>query len=138
MFRITEEPIDPEPLTDEVRKGEYGAVVTFLGTVRGHSKGKEVLYLEYDSYQEMAEKKLREIGEEIAARWNLRDIAICHRVGRVAVGEIGLVIAIGAPHRKEAFAACQYAVNRLKEIVPIWKKEVFADGEVWVEEAPQE
>lgn len=110
-------------------------MVSFVGLVREQSKGKSVRYLEYDAYKEMAEKKLREIAGEIQSKWGLSDVAMCHRVGRLEVGETVLVIAIAAPHRKEAFEACQYAVDRLKQIVPIWKKEVYEDGEVWVEGA---
>lgn len=136
MFKVTEEQILVEPLVDQVKRGEDGAVVTFVGLVRNNSNGKKVLYLEYDAYKEMAEKKLREIGNEIQAKWGLADVAICHRVGRMEVGETCVVIAVGAPHRKQAFEACHYAIDRLKQIVPIWKKEVYEDGEVWVEEAP--
>ncbi len=135
MFQIVDEPINAELLSNKVRRGDYGAVVNFIGTVRGHSQGRKVLYLEYEAYREMATKKLRQIGEEIDARWNLEDIAIYHRVGRLEAGEISLVVAVGAPHRKDAFEACRYAVDRLKQIVPIWKKEVFENGEVWEEEA---
>lgn len=92
-----------------------------------------MLYLEYETYQQMAEAKLREIAGEIRQRWQLEDVAMVHRVGRLEVGDVAVVIAVGAPHRKEAFAACQYAIDRIKAVVPIWKKEVFEDGEVWVE-----
>ncbi len=133
MIDITDGPINPELLTNAVRKDSHGAVVTFLGTVRNQSMGKTVLHLEYEAYKEMAEKELRQIAGEIEERWGLDRVAIAHRVGHMAVGEIVLVIAVGAPHRKEAFAACEYAVDRIKQIVPIWKKEVFENGECWVE-----
>lgn len=135
MFQITEAPISPEAIVDKVRGEGYGALVTFVGTIRGHSQGKRVLYMEYEAYKEMAEKKLRQIGEEIRARWGLKDVALCHRVGRVGVGETALVVVVAAPHRKEAFEACQYAIDRVKRIVPLWKKEVREDAAVWVEEA---
>jgi molybdopterin synthase catalytic subunit len=115
-----------------VRRDSYGAVVSFIGTVRGISGGKEVQHLEFEALPPMAERKLKEIVEEIESRWGLKDIAISHRIGRIEVGEVIIVIAIGAPHRQEAFEACQFAIDRLKEIVPIWKKEVYKDGEEWV------
>ncbi|HID87231.1 MAG TPA: molybdenum cofactor biosynthesis protein MoaE [Anaerolineae bacterium] len=111
-----------------------GAIATFLGTVRDHSRGRRVLYLEYDAYPEMAERTLRQIGEEIRERWGLDRVAIVHRIGRLEIGEASVAIAVAAPHRAEAFEACRYAVDRLKEIVPIWKKEVWEGGEYWVEE----
>lgn len=134
MIEITENPIVPEAIINSINKKEtYGAVVTFIGIVRGYSENKKVISLEYEAYQPMAEKKLQEIALEIETRWQLKDLAICHRTGRLQVGEPALVIAIAAPHRKEAFEACEYAVDRLKEIVPIWKKEVWEDGEKWIE-----
>jgi len=132
MLEITEEPIDPELVTNEVRRDTYGAVVSFVGMVRGYRGGERILYLEHDAYKDMAERKLRQIADEIHTRWNLEDVAICHRIGRLEVGETIVVIAVGAPHRWEAFEACQYAIDRLKEIVPIWKKEVWDGGEAWV------
>ena len=133
MIEITDRPIDAERLANAVRKDSHGAVVTFFGTVRNQSMGKAVLHLEYEAYKEMAEKELRQIAGEIKERWGLDQVAIAHRIGHMAVGEIVLVIAVGAPHRKEAFAACEYAVDRIKQIVPVWKKEVFESGECWVE-----
>lgn len=133
MIEVTSKPVDPEQITRTVRKGSHGAAVTFLGTVRDNAMGKKVLRLEYEAYKEMAEKKMREIAAEIKERWGLDDVSIIHRVGLMAIGDISLVIAIGSPHRKEAFEACEYAVDRIKEIVPIWKKETFEDGECWVD-----
>ena len=132
MYRITREPLQPQALAGKIRNETHGAVVTFEGIVRGLSEGRKVLYLEYDAYPEMAEGKLREIGDEIRSRWGVEEVAIHHRVGRVEVGETSLVVVVASPHRKEAFAACQYAVDRIKEIVPIWKKEVWEGGEEWV------
>lgn len=129
---ITEEPISSSELAAQLRKESHGAVVTFEGIVRGLDAGRRVLYLEYDAYPEMAEKKMREIVDEIRHRWNIEDMAMLHRIGRLEVGECSLVIVVAAPHRNEAFDACRYAVNRIKEIAPIWKKEVWEDGEVWV------
>ena len=133
LIQIVRRPISTQRVIRAVRKDEHGAVVTFTGTVRNTSQGKRVLYLEYETYQQMAEAKLREIAGEIQQRWQLEDVAMVHRVGRLEVGDVAVVIAVGAPHRKEAFAACQYAIDRIKAVVPIWKKEVFEDGEVWVE-----
>ena len=131
-IEITAAPIFPEDVVEKVKRDSYGALVTFAGRVRDNSEGQRVLYMEYEAFQEMAYKKLDEIVAEIRARWQPLDIAISHRVGRLEVGEVALVIAVASPHRKEAFAACEYAVDRIKEIVPIWKKEIREDGGVWV------
>jgi molybdopterin synthase catalytic subunit len=128
MIEITNGSIAAQPVIDNVRKNAYGAVVTFVGTVRDNSEGKRVRYLEYEAYPEMAEKKLREISAEIQNRWGISDIDIVHRVGRIEVGDIAIVIAVGSTHREEAFQACQYAIDRIKEITPIWKKEFYEDG----------
>lgn len=131
-IELTYKPIIPEAVTSKVLRDSHGAVVTFLGTVRDHSEGKKVSYLEYEAYPEMAVKKLEELTEEIKQRWGVEDVAIIHRLGHLEVGEIAVVIAVASPHRKEAFEACQYAIDRLKALVPIWKKEAFQDGERWV------
>ena len=133
MYRITREVLDPEALTRQAMQESNGAVITFLGVVRRQSLGRQVLYLEYEAYPEMAEKKLAEIGEEVKARWPIERFIVAHRVGRLEVGEVSLVVVVGSPHRQEAFEAAQYAVDRIKAIVPIWKKEVWEGGEVWVE-----
>lgn len=133
MFRITDKPIHPEAVVKEVQKASCGAIVTFLGTVRSPSEGKEVSYLDYEAYEEMALPKLKEVGQEIRERWGLEAVAIWHRVGRMWPGDIAVAIAVAAPHRREAFEACQYAIDRIKEVVPIWKREVFSDGSRWVE-----
>ncbi len=106
--------------------------MTFVGVVRNRNRGKEVLYLEYEAYPEMAVGEMREIGKEIADRWALNHLRIVHRVGRIEIGEASVVIAVAAPHRDVAFEACRFAIDRLKETVPVWKKEVYADGEVWL------
>lgn len=134
MFRVTEDEITAQMVIGAVEHPSAGAIVTFLGTVRDHSQGKRVLYLEYDAYPEMAEMTLRQIGEEIRERWGLDRVAIVHRVGRLEIGEASVAIAVAAPHRAEAFEACRYAIDRLKEMVPIWKKEVWEGSEHWVEE----
>ncbi len=132
MIFITRDPLDPQVLTRAVEKDVNGAVVTFLGVTRRYTEGKEVRYLEYEAYLPMAEVKLHQIAQEIKEGWDVQDIAIGHRIGHLEIGEVSLVVAVASPHREKAFAACQEAVDRLKKIVPIWKKEVFADGEVWV------
>jgi molybdopterin synthase catalytic subunit len=132
MIEITHQPLDPERITAQVRKETNGAVVTFLGTTRDNFEGKRVVTLEYEAFEEMAIKKLEEIRQELQAQFNIEDIAIGHRIGIVSIGQISLVVAVASPHRKEAFLACHQAVDRIKEIVPIWKKEVFDDGSRWV------
>ncbi|TAK27930.1 MAG: molybdenum cofactor biosynthesis protein MoaE [Chloroflexota bacterium] len=132
MFEITERPIAVDQMIKAVEHEGNGAVVTFLGVVRAHSKGKAVRYLEYEAYAEMAVPKLSEIGQEIHQRWGLERVAIVHRVGHLEIGETAVAIAVGSPHRSEAFEACHYAIDRIKSFVPVWKKEVWEDGEVWV------
>ncbi len=133
MFEIVHDILDVRTLAQQVASESDGAIVTFSGIVRGTNQGKKVLFLEYEAYPEMAIKMLGRIGDEIRATWGLESLRIQHRVGRLNVGETSVVIVVSSPHRDDAFAACQYAINRLKRIVPIWKKEVFEDGEVWVE-----
>jgi molybdopterin synthase catalytic subunit len=136
LIEITAEPLAPEPFLQHVRRDDSGAVTLFLGVVRDNSHGHRVLYLEYDAYPEMAERKLREVAEEAQARWPITDIAIAHRTGRLEIGETSLLVAVSSPHRHDAFAACHHIVNRIKEIVPIWKKEVWEGGEAWIEGDP--
>jgi molybdopterin synthase catalytic subunit len=133
MFQLTREPIEYHSLTELVRRPECGAVVTFLGTVRDLTGDKVTTALEYEAYPGMAEKKLAEIEAETRARWPIGDIMMVHRVGHLAVGEISVAVAVSCPHRHQAFDACRHAIDRLKEIVPIWKKENWADGTTeWV------
>lgn len=132
MIVLTDEPLDPVAVTDAVRRDGNGAVVTFLGTTRDNYGGKTVTRLEYEAYDAMAVKKLREVRDSLRADYGIADIAIAHRTGRVDVGQISLVVAVASPHREAAFAACHEAVNRIKTVVPIWKKEWFADGSRWV------
>lgn len=133
MIEITQKPVSLESVVNRVRKDSCGAVVTFIGTVRDSSYGRKVLSLEYEAYEKMAKDKFGDIVTEIGNKWQLQDIAICHRVGKVKVGEIVLVIAVAAAHRQEAFEACRYAIDRLKQIAPIWKKEIYEDGTSWIE-----
>ena len=132
MIILTDQPLDPVEITDSVRQDGNGAVVTFLGTTRDNFGGKTVTRLEYEAYDEMAMKKLWEVRDTLCADYGIEDVAIAHRTGRVDVGHISLVVAVASPHRREAFEACHEAVNRIKTIVPIWKKEWFADGSRWV------
>jgi len=132
MIHITGEPLNPEAITNTVRKNSNGAVLTFLGITRNFSEGRNVLYLEYEAYQPMAQNMLLQIKSEVNAHWNIEDMAIAHRIGHLDVGDISLIVAIGSPHRKEALEASEYAIDRIKQIVPIWKKEVFEGGEEWL------
>ena len=131
-FRVQVDPLDPRAVEALVADPAAGATVTFLGTVRNHARGRAVVALEYEAYAPAAEKMLARIGDEIAGRWGVERVAIVHRTGKLAVGETSVVISVAAAHRGEAFAACQYAIERLKEIVPIWKKESYADGATWI------
>ena len=132
MIELTSDTLDPERTTAKVRRDTNGAVVTFLGTTRDNFEGKAVLTLEYEAFDEMALKKLEEVRQELMAEFGLEQVAISHRIGTVGIGEISLVVAIGSPHREDAFNACHKAVDRIKEVVPIWKKEVYQDGSRWV------
>ena len=138
LFEVIPESLDPQRLVEQVRRDESGAVVLFFGVVRNNSQGRRVLYLEYDVYPEMAERVMEEIAREAMERWPLTDVAIQHRTGRLEIGETSLLVAVSAPHRKEALAACQHLVDRFKEVVPIWKKEIWEGGEVWIEGEPVE
>jgi molybdopterin synthase catalytic subunit len=133
-FQITEAPLDLAPLVRLVADPAAGAVATFTGTTRNSFHGKAVLHLEYEAYGPLAERALEEIGMEIAASWPaITGVAIAHRVGRVEVGEPSVMVVVSAPHRREALDACAYGIERLKRTLPVWKKEVFEDGEVWRE-----
>ena len=137
MFKITSDEIELGDVIRAVEAGDAGAIVHFLGVVRNNTEGREVSYLEYESYPPMAEKKMAEIAQEIDEKWGLDRVAMIHRVGRLEIGEVSVAVAVASPHRKEAFEACHYAMNRLKQIVPIWKREVWADGEEeWVKPDP--
>jgi len=132
-YRIVTTPIVPEALHDLVRADEDGAVVTFAGVVRNHSQGRRTEYLEYEAYAPMAERQMREIGKAARSRWPVDQVAVLHRVGRLEIGETSVLIAVSSAHREEAFSACRFVLDELKARVPIWKKEVWDDGEAWVE-----
>ena len=133
MFEITRERIDAQALADAVARPDAGGIAVFLGVVRNNNLGREVDHLEYDAYPEMAERQMRVIAEEVQGRWPIAAIAMRHRIGRLEIGEASVGIAVSSAHRKEAIEACHYAIDRRKQIVPIWKKEVWADGEEWIE-----
>jgi molybdopterin synthase catalytic subunit len=131
-FRLTDEPLDPSAVVAEVQSDEAGAVATFIGTTRVNSRGRTVHYLEYEGYAGMAEKVMAELADELKERYELCEVAIAHRTGRVDIGGRSVVIAVSAPHRQDALAACKDAIDRLKEVVPLWKKEVYEGGEEWI------
>ena len=133
MIEITEKKIDVQKVIDAVKSPDCGAVSVFIGTVRNHSKNKDVNALEYEVYGEMAEKMIQTIIDKIKSKWELNEVAVSHWIGKMDVGEITVAVAVSSPHRKASIPACQYAIDRLKEIVPIWKKEYDVDGASWVE-----
>lgn len=133
MFRITNDRIDADELSAAVARPEAGGIAVFLGVVRDNNLGRRVGHLEYDAYPEMAERQMAAIAAEIAGRWPVSAVAMLHRVGRLEIGEASVGIAVSSPHRKEAIEACHYAIDRLKQTVPIWKKEVWDNGEEWIE-----
>ena len=133
MIEITESPIDHAAITDRVRSNLAGAVCTFLGTVRELTGDRQTAQLEYEAYPAMALATMAELEREARARWPILDAALVHRVGRLDLGEISVVVAVSCPHRADSFEACRWLIDRLKEVVPIWKREVWADGtEEWV------
>jgi molybdopterin synthase catalytic subunit len=133
IFEITREPIDIAGLRARLLGGESGAVVIFDGVARNNTKGRPTLYLEYEGYTPMALRTMEQIGREVHERWAISRLGIIHRLGRIEISESSVVIVVTSAHRKVAFEACQYSIDRLKKIVPIWKKEFFEDGAVWVE-----
>lgn len=131
-YEITKEPIVLEAVVQKVVQRNAGAITTFIGTVRELTEGKRTVYLEYEAYQSMAIKKLEQIGNEISERWPGTKTAITHRIGRLEITDIAVVIATSTPHRAESYEANRYAIERIKEMVPIWKKEYWEDGEEWI------
>jgi MoaE-MoaD fusion protein len=131
-FRLTAEPLDPAAVADEVADDSAGGIATFVGTVRRESRGRTVVHLEYEAYEGMAEQVMEQIADDLRARHDLCAIAIHHRTGRVEVGEPSVAIAVSAPHRQDALAACKEAIDTLKDQVPLWKKEVYEGGEEWI------
>jgi MoaE-MoaD fusion protein len=131
-FRLTAEPLSLDAVVDEVRSDSAGAIATFLGTTRVESRGRVVEHLDYEAYEGMAEDVMAEIAAALKQRYDLCGIAIHHRTGRVEIGDASVVIAVSAPHRQDALAACKDAIDTLKEQVPLWKKEVYETGEEWI------
>lgn len=135
-IQLLDTDLDPQWCTDWVSTPEAGGITVFVGTVRNQTSGKKVLRLEFEAYEKMAISEMRKIAEQAAERWPVKKIAIHHRQGILHAGDIAVVIAVATPHRKAAFEACEYAIDTLKQTVPIWKKEIFEDGEVWVAAHP--
>ncbi len=132
MIKITEKPVDVQRVIDTASSLGAGAVSVFVGTVRNTANGKNVLWLEYEAYEARAVAEIKKIFEEASSRWGLLGWAVSHRVGTLKPGEVSVVVAVSTPHRRDSFAACEFIVEGLKERVPIWKKEVFEDGEEWI------
>lgn len=136
LFEVTTETLSVDHVLARLTNPTDGAVGTFVGVVRGETAGRQTQYLQYEAYPEMAEAQLSRIGDEIRQRWpTVREVAIVHRIGRMEIGEVIVVIAVTSAHREEVFSAAHYAIDRLKQIVPIWKKEVWVDGEEWKSES---
>lgn len=133
LIQLTSEPLNREALIAAVSHPSAGGIVVFEGVVRNNARGKQIRYLEYDVYPEMAEQQIRTIIAEAVRKWGVERIAVAHRFGRLEIGEASVIIAVAAPHRAEAFDACRYIIDTLKTTVPIWKKEVATNGEEWVE-----
>ena len=132
MIEITERPISPELVVNKIRTDSSGCVVTYVGLIRSHSQGKPVLSVEYKDSERTAENELQEIASEIRQKWQINNLAICHRIGKLEVGDINLVVAIASAHRQEGFAACQYAIDQFKQKLPTQKKETYEDGSTLV------
>lgn len=135
-IKLTDQVLIPQDCIDYVSSDSTGGLAVFIGTVRNKTKGKEVLRLEFEAYEPMAISEMRKIAAQASEKWQAEKIAIHHRVGTLEIGAIAVIIAVSTPHRKAAFEACQYAIDTLKETVPIWKKEIFTDGEIWVAAHP--
>ncbi|MFC2016388.1 molybdenum cofactor biosynthesis protein MoaE [Chloroflexota bacterium] len=133
MIKITDKPISPGLVVDKVKTDSSGCVVTYIGLIREHSRDKPVLSVEYKDVKGTAENRLREIASEVIKKWQLDNMAIYHRIGKLKVGDINLVIATASAHRQEGLAACQYAIDRFKQIMPTHKTETYQDGSIWVE-----
>jgi MoaE-MoaD fusion protein len=135
VFRLVREPINMQEISETISQPEDGAVVIFEGIVRNNANDKPVRYLEYEAYEPMALKKLEEIGLQAKKDYDIREIAVVHRLGHMEIGECSIVIAVASAHRGAAFDACRFAIDMIKKIVPIWKKEFYEDGQVWIEGA---
>ncbi|PSR56600.1 molybdenum cofactor biosynthesis protein MoaE [Adhaeribacter arboris] len=136
MIALTDQQINTEEIIAAVQADGAGAINVFIGTVRNNTQKKTVVHLEFEAYESMAVKKMQELADMASARWPVQKVAIVHRTGVLPIGEAAVVIAVSTPHRKASFEACEFIIDTLKEIVPIWKKEIFEDGEVWVAAHP--
>lgn len=132
MFRVTDQPLNLQELVDFVTDPGAGAIATFIGTTRNNNEGRRVVALDYDAYPEMAEKELRRIGDDANKKWQLCRMAIVHRIGPVQITQASVMIAVSSAHREAAFAACRFAIEEIKKTVPIWKKELYEGGELWI------
>jgi molybdopterin synthase catalytic subunit len=132
MFRVTDKPLVLRELIEFVTDPEAGAIATFIGTTRNNNDGRKVIALDYEAYAEMAEKELVRLGEEAKKKWPICRMAIVHRLGSVQISEPSVMIAVSAAHREAAFAACRFAIEEIKRTIPIWKKEVYEGGEIWI------
>lgn len=135
-IQLTENPLSTQTCIDVASSGGAGAINIFIGTVRDNTQQRRVIRLEYEAYAPMAISEMRKLAEQACEKWNILSIAIHHRIGTLHVGDSAVVIAVATPHRAESFAACQWIIDTLKQTVPIWKKEIFEDGEVWVAAHP--
>ena len=133
MIEITQQPISPESVINKVKTDSSGCVVSYIGLIREYSRGKPVLSVEYEDVQGTAEERLREIADALGRKWQLNNVTICHRIGKLKVGDMNLVVAVAAAHRQDGFAACQYAIDHFKQRLPTRKKETYQDGSIWVD-----
>jgi len=136
LVALSEEPLDPLAIADRIRGDGDGALVLFEGVVREQSRGKQVRALVYEAYGSMAQRQIEQLADEAGRRWPISNVAVVHRTGTRKVGEVSVVIAVAAPHRGEAFDACEWLIDELKRTVPIWKKEIYTEGEAWIEDRP--
>lgn len=134
MIEISSQPIDREAVVDSVADSGSGSLVTFDGRVRDHARGKRVVSLFYEAYEEMARRQMAEIRVQAMKRWPVAEIAVVHRIGHLEIGETSIFIAVSSAHRKEGFEACRFVIDSIKAKVPIWKKEFYEDGEIWVDQ----
>lgn len=133
MIQISEHSIDIQSVIDAAQSERAGAVDVFIGTVRNHNNAKAVVRLEYETYDTMAIKKMAELADEARQRWSIEKIAMVHRKGVLTIGDVAVVVAVSTPHRAESFEACKWLIDTLKQVVPIWKKEIYDNGEEWLE-----
>jgi molybdopterin synthase catalytic subunit len=132
VYRLTDKPIELNELLAHVADPAAGALATFIGTTRDNNEGRSIISLDYEAYPGMAEQEMAKLGDEVAEKWEITRAAIVHRIGNVPIGEASVIIAVSAPHRDDAFKACRYAIDELKKRVPIWKKEIYRGGEIWI------